>query len=162
TPRDLPASRRRFLLRLALSAAQSALFNRALAARIEDGLIECVLAGDVMQVVASGGLFLADDVPREQERFDRGETITTGPIFGVKMRRPAGEPLEREERLLNDCGMDHHCFGRFKRLMPGTRRAYVVRPEGLEIRPEADGLRFRFSLPSGSYATLLLREFLNE
>src|SRR5690606_30345126 len=59
--RDLPTSRRRFLLRLALSAVQSHLFNKTLADRMQSGLIEQVLTGDVMQVVASGGQFVVED-----------------------------------------------------------------------------------------------------
>jgi tRNA pseudouridine13 synthase len=44
--------------------------------------------------------------------------------------------------------------------MNGTRRSYVIRPGELDISPVADGLRFQFTLPSGVYATILLREFM--
>ncbi len=53
-PSAIPRARRKFLLRLALSAVQSALFNRALVDRMSRGELHQVLAGDVMQVVASG------------------------------------------------------------------------------------------------------------
>ena len=36
----------------------------------------------------------------EQVRFDAGEIVTTGPMFGRKMTLPSGEPAEREAGLL--------------------------------------------------------------
>lgn len=158
-PREIPAARRRFLLRLSLSAVQSALFNRALAERLRDGLFDTVLPGDVMEVVASGGKFVAEDAGREQRRYDAGEVAPTGPLFGPKMRAPRGEPAAREARLLAACGLRGEDFARHARLLPGARRAYAVRPEGLSIAREDAGLRLSFALPPGSYATALLAEF---
>ncbi|MEX0703970.1 MAG: tRNA pseudouridine(13) synthase TruD [Planctomycetales bacterium] len=158
-PQDLPAARRRFLSRLSLSAVQSELFNRALAERLRDGLLHQVLAGDVMEVVASGGKFIAEDVAREQPRYDAGEIVPTGPMFGPKMRQPAGEPLERERRLLEACELKLEDFRRQQRLLPGTRRACIVWPAELAIQAEPEGLRLSFTLPPGTYATTLLAEF---
>ncbi len=158
--RDLPDSQRRFLRRLSLSAVQSDLFNHALAERLEDELLHKVLFGDVMEVVASGGKFVVEDPVTEQLRCDAGEIAITGPIFGPKMREPSGIPYEREQQLLERSGLLPEHFAKFLNLMPGTRRAYVVRPDNLIVSPQAEGLRFEFSLPSGSYATVLLREFM--
>src|SRR5262249_15138874 len=65
-----PNLRNPFLRKLALSAAQSAVFNHYLARRLGDGLFRRVLAGDVMAKWPTGGLFVAADVAREQARFD--------------------------------------------------------------------------------------------
>lgn len=158
-PKDIPASRRRFLLRLALSAAQSHLFNRVLAERLTDGVLHRVMAGDVMQVTASGGLFVVEEVEREQQRFDAGETVITGPIFGPKMRSPQGEPAAREQRVLTECEVSEADFLRHRKLTSGTRRPYIVRPHDLTVSPDQHGLQLEFTLPRGSYATTLLREF---
>jgi tRNA pseudouridine13 synthase len=155
----IPRARRKFLLRLALSAVQSALFNRALVERMRDGLVHQVLVGDVMQVVASGGPFLVEDVEREQARFDVRETVLSGPIFGPKMKHPTGNVAAREERLLADAGIPRVAFERFSKLTPGTRRPYLIWLEDLRISGEAEGVRLEFTLPSGSYATVALREF---
>lgn len=160
TPKDLPASRRRFLLRLSLSAVQSFLFNEALAERIRDALCSTVLPGDVMRVTRSGGLFVAEDPAVEQPRLDAGEIAITGPMFGPKMRQPKDEAEGRETKLLESHGIASSDWSRFRKLTPGTRRAYCVIPRNMEIEPHADGLRFRFALPAGSYATVLLREFM--
>jgi tRNA pseudouridine13 synthase len=159
SPGSIPHARRKFLLRLALSAVQSALFNRALVERMEENLLGHVLAGDVMQVVASGGPFVVEDPSREQPRFEAREIVISGPIFGPKMKQPAGEVAAREARLLQAAGIPLTAFERYSNLTPGTRRPYLVWPENLHIATEPDGLRLEFSLPSGSYATVVMREF---
>lgn len=157
--RDLKGRNWKFQLRLSLSAVQSHLFNAALGERLADGLLHRVLAGDVMQVVASGGKFIAEDVSREQARFDAGEITTTGPLFGPKMHAPAGTPLERETALLARHGLTEEMFLQYPKLTAGTRRPYVVRPSELQLAAVESGLQFTFILPPGSYATVLLREF---
>jgi tRNA pseudouridine13 synthase len=158
-PAAIPRARRKFLLRLALSAVQSSLFNQALAARLNEGTLQTVLPGDAMQVVASGGPFVVEDVAREQARFDAGEIVVSGPIFGPKMKPPAGEVAVREEALLAACGLTREAFTQYANLTPGTRRPYLIRIDGLRITEEREGIRFEFTLPSGSYATVVLREF---
>jgi tRNA pseudouridine13 synthase len=160
TPRDLPPSRRRFLLKLALSAVQSDLFNAVLADRIRDGLLRQVLAGDVMLVVATGGRFVAEDAAAEQVRLEQGEIVISGPIFGPKMLEPRGEPGRREAQLRESRGLSLDHFCRFAKLTSGTRRAMLVRPADVQAESTPAGLRLQFSLPSGVYATSLLRELL--
>jgi tRNA pseudouridine13 synthase len=159
TPGSIPRARRKFLLRLALSAVQSALFNRALVERMEENLLGQVLAGDVMQVVASGGPFVVENPSREQPRFEAREIVISGPMFGPKMKQPAGDAAAREARILQAAGFPPTAFERFANLTPGTRRPYLVWPENLRIATESQGLRLEFSLPSGSYATVVMREF---
>src|SRR5262249_21293795 len=57
-----------FLRKLSLSAVQSALFNACLARRLLDGLMLRVLSGDVLMKWPFGGMFVAEDLPREQQR----------------------------------------------------------------------------------------------
>ena len=158
--RELPKPRRKFLKRLSLSAVQSWLFNQSLTNRIRDGLIQQVWVGDVMQKIESGGCFLAENREEEQKRFATRETTVTGPIFGHKMLQPQGMPGQREVNLLEQNNLDADVFLRFKKLTRGARRAYLLFIEKLDILPETDGLRFEFTLPKGSYATVLMREFM--
>jgi tRNA pseudouridine13 synthase len=158
-PADLEPRRRRFLLRLALSAAQSAMFNAALAERINDHLLGSVLPGDVMQVCASGGCFVAEDAAVEQSRYDARETVLTGPLFGPRMKAATGVVAARELRVLDDFGITIAQLAAFEWLTPGSRRPFVVWPDDLRIDGGPNGVRFRFTLPSGCYATVLLREF---
>ncbi len=158
-PGSIPHSRRKFLLRLALSAAQSSLFNQALAERMQEGLLHTVLLGDVMQVAASGGPFVVEDVAAEQPRYDCRETLVTGPMFGPKMKAPAGTVKEREQRLLDGAQLTPGMFVPFDNLTGGTRRPYLILPQDLAVEPLEDDLQISVTLPSGSYATVLLREF---
>jgi tRNA pseudouridine13 synthase len=159
-PQAIPFSRRRFLLRMSLSSVQSAVFNDVLAERLRDGDLHRVFQGDVMQVAQTGGRFVVADVAAEQSRFDVRETVLTGPIFGSDMLAPQGEPAEREERSLARWEFSLSDFARFPKFTSGTRRPLLAWPEDLRIESETDGLRLQFQLPSGVYATVLLREFM--
>lgn len=160
--KEIPFKRRKFLNRLALSAVQSMLFNRVLARRREWGLLHEVQPGDVMQVVESGGLFVVEDRGMEQGRFDNRETVITGPLFGPKMKGPSGVARELEWSVLDESELTMAAFDQFRKLTPGGRRPLLLWIEKFDMTEEPDGLRFRFTLPAGAYATVVLREFLVE
>jgi tRNA pseudouridine13 synthase len=149
-----------FLRKLALSAAQSWLFNDYLGRRLTDGLLRTVLAGDVMARWPFGGLFVAEDLVREQQRFDARETVGTGPMFGRKTFAPAAVAAERENAVLAAAGLTAANFDSFGKLVQGTRRRNLVYLDDLTAVWEPDGLRLSFSLPTGSYATVLLGEVM--
>lgn len=152
--------RNKSLKRLALSAAQSSLFNRVLSERVSDQSLHTVQLGDVMQVCETGGIFVVEDVAREQERFDHRETVITGPIFGPKMKPPTDTVLEQEQRVLSEFELEMSHFSRFKKLTPGARRPFLIWPDQFRIEQTETGILFEFTLPSGVYATMLLREFM--
>jgi tRNA pseudouridine13 synthase len=153
-----PDVRNPFLRKLALSAAQSAVFNEYLGARLRDGLLRTVLTGDVMAKWPFGGMFVAEDLPVEQARFERRETVSAGPIFGRKMF-PAGPPAaEREAVALTGFGLGRDSFAGFGKLLQGTRRYNLVYIDDLSADWKPDGVQLTFTLPAGSYATILLRE----
>jgi tRNA pseudouridine13 synthase len=156
----LRAPRSRFLRRLALSAAQSALFNHYLACRLKDGLLGAVLAGDVMSKRTWGGLFVANDLPQEQARFEARETVHTGPIFGRKMFAAAASAAAREAASLADAELSAEAFFGFGKLLQGTRRPNLVYLDDLAVEQGSEGVRLTFDLPAGSYATVLLREIM--
>jgi tRNA pseudouridine13 synthase len=152
--------RQPFLKKLALSAAQSALFNYVLAQRFRDGLLRRVLPGDVMCKIPFGGMFVAEDVDAEQRRFDAREIVTAGPIFGRKTFASAQEAAAREQAALSAFGLTPSAFNGFGKLLQGTRRHNLVYVDDLSAASEPDGLRLTFTLPAGSYATVLLRELM--
>jgi tRNA pseudouridine13 synthase len=165
-PPPVPDSGRRpnvrspFLRRLALSAAQSALFNHYLAARLRDGLLRRVLPGDVMGKWPFGGLFVVTDVVREQERFDARETVHTGPIFGRKTFAAADEAAAREAAALQEGSLTPAALRGFGKLLQGTRRHNLVYVEDLTAAANSKGMQLTFTLPAGSYATVLLTEMM--
>jgi tRNA pseudouridine13 synthase len=155
-----PRRVRPFLFRFALSAVQSLLFNDYLARRLRDGFYRTVLDGDVMAKWPFGGMFVAKDVAAEQARFDAKEIVTAGPMFGKKTYPAEGPAAAREEAVLRDNGLSLASFGGFGKLVLGTRRHNLVYLDDLAAVWEADGLRLRFTLPAGCYATVLLREVM--
>jgi tRNA pseudouridine13 synthase len=146
-----------FLRKLALSAAQSALFNHYLARRLTDGLLRRVLPGDVMARWPFGGMFVSEGAP-DQVRFDAREIVSTGPMFGRKMMPAAQEASRREEEALREAGLTREAFHGFGKLLAGTRRHNLVYVDDLAGSVEGDRMELRFTLPAGSYATVLLRE----
>jgi tRNA pseudouridine13 synthase len=154
------ARRKPFLRKLALNAVQSALFNRALALRLEEGWIDQVRAGDIVQKMPAGASFevASDEVEQVQARLESGEVTLTGPMFGPRMRRPGQEVGQWEAALWSGAGLDDAALDQ---LGPGTRRPYVIHPQGLDVSMMDDAtMRLTFSLPSGAYATIVAREFV--
>lgn len=149
-----------FLRKLALSAAQSLMFNDYLTRRLTDGLLRTVLVGDVLAKWPAGGMFVAEDPAVEQPRFDTREVVSAGPLFGRKTFAAAGIAAEREALVFNDAGLSREAFDGFGKLVQGTRRHNLVYVDDLAAAVESDGLRVTFTLPAGSYATVLLREVM--
>ena len=73
-----------------LSAWQAALFNRWLAERMDAGLFDTLVEGDLAHKTDTGGLFDVEELERELPRFRAGAITFTGPLFGTRMRRPGG------------------------------------------------------------------------
>jgi tRNA pseudouridine13 synthase len=147
-----------FLRRLGLSAAQSALFNAHIAARLADGLLRTVVSGDVMKKWPFGGMFNAVDLPAEQARLDARETVPTGPMFGKKMFAAKDEAERREAATLADAGIPREAFAAHGKLLSGTRRYAFVYADDLGGEATPEGIVLTFTLPAGSYATVLVRE----
>ena len=152
-----PDGRRRKLL---LSAVQSAVFNRVLELRAAEGGLLRVRGGDILQKVASGGQFVGADVATDQARVDAGEIVPTGPLPGSHVRSPEpGSPARLlEERALADVGVGPSELAQVGRALPGARRPVVVKVtlSDTPVTALPGGLRLRFSLPAGSYATVVL------
>lgn len=151
---------RPFLFKFALSAVQSFLFNDYLARRMQDGLLRTVLPGDVMLKWPFGGMFVVEDVDREQQRFDAREIIMGGPMFGSRTFPAAGLAATREQTILQEHQITPATFARFGKLATGTRRHNLVYIDDLTAEWEPEGLRLTFTLPAGSYATVLLHEVM--
>jgi tRNA pseudouridine13 synthase len=152
-----PDSRRRKLL---LSAVQSAVFNRVLDLRAQESGLLTLLGGDILEKVDSGGQFASTDLAVDQARVDAGEVVPTAPLPGGRVRTPEPGSAARalEDRALAELGIGPDELGQVGRSLPGTRRPVVVKVTlgDVPVSEEAGGLRLRFSLPPGSYATVVL------
>ncbi len=154
------APRSRFQRKLLFSVFQASLFNRRVAERVRTDTLGHVFEGDLMKKEDTGGLFTVEETSSAQARTDRWEISPTGPMFGAKMAWPEKEALRQEQALLSDAGITADRLSELRRYGAGTRRAVRIRAQGLELLPGDDGFQLRFTLPKGSYATVLVREIL--
>ncbi|MEE2744973.1 MAG: tRNA pseudouridine(13) synthase TruD [Bdellovibrionota bacterium] len=141
-----------WLKKFLLSAYQSELFNLWLSRRLDEGRFEEICEGDAC-------FKKGDDRPFVfKGESDIAEVNYTGPLFGKKMFWPSGELQNKEEKLWEDEG---HSLDRLKDfpLYGGRRPGRVLVPD-LKVSEKEEGLLFNMTLPAGSYATSLLREFM--
>ncbi|NHN42505.1 tRNA pseudouridine(13) synthase TruD [Halorubellus sp. JP-L1] len=160
---------------LFVHAAQSYVFNRVLSERIRRGIpFHRPVAGDV---VCFADADAPDDLPvpdpdrtqRVDDRrvdtvarhCERGRAFVTAPLVGTGTDLADGEPGEIERAVLDDLDLapgDFDLPGEFD--STGTRRAIrVTTPIDVEPDDDGDALEFSFALPSGCYATTVLREY---
>lgn len=151
--------RDRFERKLLLSAYQSALFNRVLGVRLSRGLFDRALLGDVLKKHETGGEFVCTEPMVDQPRVERFEVSPTGPMFGPEMTAPLGDALALEAELLAADGVTLETFAAGGDETRGTRRLVRI-PLTLEHERLEGAVRLSFSLPAGSYATVVLRELL--
>jgi tRNA pseudouridine13 synthase len=158
-PRHIARRLHKRLLRLLISAVQSEVFNRVLAARIET--FDRVEDGDVAWLHRNGACFLVEQAVNERVRCQQFEISPSGPLPGPRCLAPGGRPGEIEREVMAGLGLDPAVFG----AVPGGTNDGARRPlrvplgaAGLQV-VEA-GLQLGFELPQGSFATSVLRELL--
>ncbi|HEY9198053.1 MAG TPA: tRNA pseudouridine(13) synthase TruD [Gammaproteobacteria bacterium] len=146
---------------LYLSAMRSFLFNRVLAARVDDGSWERALAGDALQLDGRRAWFVSaaedEDIATRVAVLD---VHPTGPLWG------RGElPTQAAARALEEICLAPYrdeCAGLERAGLEQDRRALRVRVQDLAWNWEAaDCLLLHFALSSGSYATAVLREIVS-
>lgn len=148
-----------------VNAYQSHLFNRVLAGRIKT--LDQVRDGDLAYKHDVGAVFLVEDAEQEQARAAAFDISPTGPIFGYKMTCAKEETGRCEEDVLKAEGISLEDFRSLRRMkLHGSRRPLRFRPEALELDNGNDEhgpfVELRFTLPSGCYATMILRETCKE
>ena len=149
----------RFLSKLYPSVIQAEVFNRYFSARRELGL-QTLIVGEVVRLDGAGAMFSVEDVLREQPRLTSGDVHLTGPIFGPKARATSADAAALESKLIAELGLSADALDKLARAAPGTRRDLIAKIENLELRWAGVGrLEVEFSLPSGSYATEVIRQF---
>ncbi len=151
------------LRRLWVSALQSRLFNEVLAQRIES--IDKLLDGDLAYKHENGACFLVESSTTEQSRRDAFEISATGPLVGYRMTPPQGEAFKIEEAVFKSHGLTPGHFKQEGRdRAKGARRPLRVQPKDVQLAAGVDEhgshITVAFTLPAGSYATVLLRELM--
>ena len=141
-----------------LSAARSEVFNLIVAKRIELGLAQQVLNGDILQLNGSHSWFVADeseDLTQLQQRLIQQDILLTAPLIGEEDKSAVD--------FENEIFAQHQALFDLMRQerMKAARRPILMQPQQFQWQFEPNGLRLKFYLPAGSYATALARELVN-
>lgn len=148
----------RFEKKMSISAVQSAVFNLVTSGRVADGSVHQPMNGDV--VCRRGGIrpFLYSD----RNPDEAAQLIPMGPIPGPKMIAAEGDVLIQQQNAIQTLGLQDDHFSNSK-ITPGARRPMLAWPTNCKCELHDEGcLRLSFDLAAGSYATVLLREILQD
>jgi tRNA pseudouridine13 synthase len=152
------------LRRLWISALQSEMFNEVLSRRLRAGTVDRLLQGDFAVKHENNAGFIVEDVAAEQPCCDAFEISPTGPLVGYRMTLTQGEPLKIEEEVFATHHITREDFKREGHRVKGSRRPLRVKPEDAELTGGVDEhgpyVSLAFTLPAGSFATVLLRELM--
>lgn len=140
-----------------LSAARSYLFNQVLSKRINAACWDKILPGDVMLLNNSRSFFNVEQIDEVLlQRLKQGDIHPTAPLWG------AGESISRDACLAleNTSLQQEQGFmqGLAMQNLKQDRRATRVFATELKFTVNLDTIKLCFTLPSGSYATSVLRE----
>lgn len=160
------------LQRLFVHAVQSEVFNRILSRRLADDVsFTEPVPGDVACFTTDHDTLSVPDIDRQQrvteQNLDvvrrhcrRGRAVITAPLVGTDTTLGEGVAGEIESAVVDDVGITQSDFD-----LPepyhstGTRRAILV-STAIDTDVRETSAEFGFAFPKGSYATVLLREYL--
>ncbi len=142
-----------------LSAVRSNLFNLASSARLA-AHGAATLAGDCVMLAGSKSYFTTEHWDETLvERLNKKDIQLSAPLWG------RGEPLaqldaaELESAALAEFSVDRD--GLEQAGLNQERRTLLLEPQHLQYQVEDNTITLKFALPSGSYATSVLRELVD-
>lgn len=141
-----------------ISAARSWIFNNILSKRISDDNWNQYLSGDAFMLDGKSACFRDDASAEINLRLKKGEIHPTGVLWGIG-EQLAGKLTEALElNIVNQFEIFKQGLESFK--VARLRRALRVYPGAMQWNFEEDRCTLKFTLPSGSYATMVLRELV--
>ena len=152
------------LKRFLVSAFQSYIFNKVLAARMPE--IDQLYEGDIVYDYSTKTYYPVEDLTKEQVRCSNFEISPTGPLPGIEMQRLKGLAGKMENDILDSIRLTSNQNHNLQFYGQGERRPLRFQAKNCSVSLKKDSLgRFihlQFELPPGCYATTLLREFTKE
>ncbi|KIQ98168.1 tRNA pseudouridine(13) synthase TruD [Lysobacter sp. A03] len=143
-----------------LSAARSALFNQVLQARVDAHCWDAPLTGEVWMLDGSRSVFGPEPISAEiEQRLAAFDIHPSGPLWGRGKLRSKDDALELEQVALADPVSMRIRAGLEQAGLKQERRSLRLRADALgwQWRDPAT-LELSFSLPPGTYATVVLAE----
>ncbi|MDE0883486.1 MAG: tRNA pseudouridine(13) synthase TruD, partial [Myxococcota bacterium] len=111
----------------------------------------------------AGGRFegARDDLATLQKRLDDREIIPLGPMPGRDIQ-PEGRCAELLSEALSELGLDGVDWAGFGKRLRGSWRSLWVPLCDLSAELDEGAVLLQFSLPAGSYATVLVQRLLED
>ncbi|HMN44852.1 MAG TPA: tRNA pseudouridine(13) synthase TruD [Povalibacter sp.] len=151
----------RFERGFALSAARSALFNDVLTARVAAGTWNRLQSGDVANLDGTNSVFKVDALDDTlTERCRIQDIHPTGPLWGRGELASQAEVAALEREVAQHDAVLSNGLATID--MDQERRSLRLRVSELSWALEAEGLRLKFRLPRGAFATAVLHELLQD
>ena len=149
---------------LYLSAARSWLFNNILSQRIEQGVWNARLPGDVFMLDGKSGCF--KDEPTDEAVAETGRRLAANEIHPTAILWGEGDTMTTSQAA----ELESQVIERFPVFRDGLiaarlqaqRRACRVIPGQLQCARQDENFALSFSLPSGCYATMVLSEIFSD
>ena len=143
-----------------LSAARSWIFNRIVSARLEKGIFDKFIDGDIAQTTSGTQLIDASHIKDRQAQFALGEIGITAALAGDNALPTQVDALALEQPFLDEEPdlMALICGNRMRH----DRRDIALKPQGLAWSVNGNNITMTFSLDAGSFATSIVRELVIE
>ena len=149
-------TKNRHLRGIYYSAARSFLFNQMVSLRVEKKCWNVPVSGDLMMLAGSNSVFQLDVVDDEINRRIREHDIfPSACLWGKGKALLTEKALEMQNQALEP--WYQWCAALEQHGLQKSYRSLVLFPENLQLRDTI----FSFTLPSGTYATTVLRELLS-
>lgn len=145
---------------LLLSTARSHLFNLTVAHRLQQGIWNQVIPGDLLQLDGSHSWFREQDAtPTElHQRLGDFDLHITAPLWGEGPPQSLAQCAELEQSIADQIPVYARGFAQHR--LQHDRRSMRLKPQDMVHAWDGDDLLLTMQLPAGCYATAVLRELL--
>jgi tRNA pseudouridine13 synthase len=145
---------------MCISAARSYLFNLVCSERVARGNWNKALEGDALILSGTHSFFVPDSIDDEiQRRIDERDIMPSGPLWGRGKLPVHSQALMTEQDVLAPYAK--WCEGLEKLGLKQERRSLWLPVDNLQWEFSHHSVELKFMLPSGSYATSVIREVLD-
>jgi len=145
---------------LYLSAARSWIFNQVLSQRIQQQCWDRAIPGDVFMLDGKSACFADDGSEDISQRLATLDLHITGPLWGEGESMASSDCLQLEQAVAAE--NVPLAKGLADARLKQERRSLRLKVDELDWQYDGDDLLLAFALPAGTYATMVLREFMDE
>lgn len=145
---------------MAISALRSWLYNEFVSRRIEDGLFNQPISGDVMLLAGSASYFCAQAIDETiQQRLLSRDIQLSVPLWGQGQLAALDKAGVYEQNIASQYPEVTHTLEKLG--LKQERRALRLLPQNMQWQLENNQLQVSFDLPAGAFATSVIRELVD-